>query len=942
MYRSLLDVLLVATLIGCNHGGIPTGPSLADNQPVPPVVAMDGNQLLIGTFRLHVDVAASTATITPPRRGSAQPPQALSYDLDIDKFLTEDTLKVANVDRDAFGNVILTIRHAHPFPAPDFTQGISAHNRADLGYTGRLLILAHSQTVVFAGGGLQFDPTLVRNPAGYAYIGDLLHGATGSGITVYPFVLLADEDTDNREGITNGGVATGNYAPASGGWQRANAGTATKANGWTGYDFVHQGQAVDTTIVLDRATLTAGAADVDLAILIKYTDPRGAGGRPDRFPLEPVDVTQFAYRLPFAALDVETCRGCQSAQIEDPPNATRVQVAIRDWDTGAAESTDANLSDEPNVARVQPGAGAAPVVEGISDLFTAPIPFTKVSGTGLAGDEFIYAATLNNIDAKPEGSYWMVVTATDAEDTDPARDTYHFGVDPSTLVADAGRRLRPASYLPMQIEVTHGSSWIRTWGLDTSTFVNDVDENPTGDLLITGNYFEGRADLEPGACEARVPSDNRGGVYLASLDTAGNYRNSVSWDGAMEETDGLTTVDADGNIYTGFTTGNTRSVAASMPTIDLDPGAGVDLHSDPWTDVALVKLNAAGQFQWGKTWGNVQGYCVPGDCHYPVVEISDIAVDDAGNVFASGTWFYNELDDDPGPGTHLVPIQSDTYNDFFIVAFDAAGNHLWSWSTGSSKYDFIESTAITPSGNLLAVGEFQGTIDFDPGAGTHPLSAGGYGSIFRVELTPGGNFVAADAWCTAATPGEGRAVSVAFDHQGREVIGGYFSGTQDLDPGPGTDLITPPDYFDFFITRFEASGAYEWTRVFDLTDALYLSTDLQFRIAPDDGLLFAGQLEDGSLDLDPGPGTAIITSPPSGHSYFWTNLDSDGLFTGKQVVTGSISQPIFQLTSSGRMLVAGHTYTTIDLDPSAAMHTVVPESFSGTPFLSLLQPDGSW
>jgi hypothetical protein len=114
-----------------------------------------------------------------------------------------------------------------------------------------------------------------------------------------------------------------------------------------------------------------------------------------------------------------------------------------------------------------------------------------------------------------------------------------------------------------------------------------------------------------------------------------------------------------------------------------------------------------------------------------------IAVDSSGNVYTTGR-FHGTVDFDPGAGTkNLTSAGSD---DIFVSKLDSVGNFVWAISMGGSNSDQGRGISVDSSGNVYTTGAFQGTSDFDPGAGTANLTSAGdfdaWRSKWAVRLQP--------------------------------------------------------------------------------------------------------------------------------------------------------------------------------------------------------------
>jgi hypothetical protein len=119
-----------------------------------------------------------------------------------------------------------------------------------------------------------------------------------------------------------------------------------------------------------------------------------------------------------------------------------------------------------------------------------------------------------------------------------------------------------------------------------------------------------------------------------------------------------------------------------------------------------------------------------------------IKVDVSGNTYVAGS-YTGTADFDPGAGTaNLISVSN---YDIFIAKYDASGNYVYAKSMGGIAADEASSLAIDASGNVYITGYFQGTADFDPGAGTANLTSV-RGPIFSSPSTSAsGNYVYAKA-----------------------------------------------------------------------------------------------------------------------------------------------------------------------------------------------------
>jgi hypothetical protein len=209
-------------------------------------------------------------------------------------------------------------------------------------------------------------------------------------------------------------------------------------------------------------------------------------------------------------------------------------------------------------------------------------------------------------------------------------------------------------------------------------------------------------------------------------------------------------------------------------------------------------------------------------------------VDAGGNVYTVGR-FVGETDFDPGPGTFILPPMGG--DDAFVWKLDSNGNFVWATTAGNAA----TGVAVDAGGNVYSVGEFVGTVDFDPGPGTFDLTSAGSEDAFVWKLDSNGSFVWAQRLGTGSSSDFARGVAldtiggvyvvgilrewfivrlgidgnllwtqelggtpegVAADASGNVYSVGFFTGTADFDPGPGTFNLTSAGDFDAFVEKF--------------------------------------------------------------------------------------------------------------------------------------------
>lgn len=365
--------------------------------------------------------------------------------------------------------------------------------------------------------------------------------------------------------------------------------------------------------------------------------------------------------------------------------------------------------------------------------------------------------------------------------------------------------------------------------------------------------------------------------------------------------------------------GNTYTICNFWDDLDADPGPGTfNFNSVGSMDIALIKLNPAGNLIWAKQIG---GTLFSGGYR--------LVLDSNGNPCIFG-YFNGTIDMDPGPGTtNLVSAGSD---DIFCGKYDADGNLLWAAKFGGTGTEQSYGFDLNSADHVFVHGYFQNTVDFNPGAGTFNLTAGFSGSDFLVELDENGIFQNAILMASAY----GNALMI--DPSDNIYIAGLFWNTVDFDPGPATHNLTASGFSsDAFILKLDSDGNYLWAGKFSGSSdeqGTALSYD-----PVSDGIIVGGFYQ-STIDANPDAGVSNLIS--AGYvDGFIIKLNGDGAYIWSKSIGGLGFQQISGLSAdaSGNIHATGPFEQTTDFDPSGSTFNLT--SNGGTDIYRLvLNADG--
>lgn len=456
-----------------------------------------------------------------------------------------------------------------------------------------------------------------------------------------------------------------------------------------------------------------------------------------------------------------------------------------------------------------------------------------VSTFGGAGDEQSWSITVDS-----NGNIYNVGFFSGTVDFDPSEEV-------AALASAGGSQ----DFFVSKLDPSGNYLWAKRFGGLGSDTGKSIAADSSGNILVTGD-FQGTVDFDPGAGEAnRTANGGSYDFFVLKLSSSGNFVWVNSIGGSGSDSGIFIAVDRDGNcLVTGI----------FSDVVDFDPSS-VDVSLSArglGLDIFVSKFDSAGNHVWSNRRGGAG------------TDIGDaIAVDSSGNVYSSGI-FAGLVDFDPSNGVeNLTSVGS---NDMFISKFSPAGAFLWAKQFGGDSSDGNTPIFVDRTGNIYASGDFSGTVDFRPGGGFSNLTAAGTKDNFISKLDSAGDLIWVKQIGRVGAEAKGARTSV--DSSGNVFYTGSFSGTVDFDPGNGVEELTSSGSSqDIFVSKLNSSGAFVWAKRIGGS-----SSDSGQAIAVDSsGNVYTTGYFNGSVDFDPGVGTADLTSA-FGKDIYISKLDSSG------------------------------------------------------------------
>ena len=247
---------------------------------------------------------------------------------------------------------------------------------------------------------------------------------------------------------------------------------------------------------------------------------------------------------------------------------------------------------------------------------------------------------------------------------------------------------------------------------------------------------------------------------------------------------------------------------------------------------------------------------------------------------------------------------------------------------------------ITPlsNGDLIVVGTFKDTIDFDPAAATTAmLSSPTDYNVHITRLNSNGDFV----W-TKMLDGDNEVFisNLQTDANGNYYMNGFFKGTCDFNPDPlvANNLTSSGDK-DVFLCKWNSSGVFQWVRQFGNA-----GSNISYDMATDAaGSCYLAVMYVDSIDADPGVAQSYYLSNGL-QDALMVKVSTSGTLLNAYSIGGAFVDVIrdFKVLPGNELLVTGSVLGTVDLDPGVGTFpvTVLPGTQAG--FILKLNAQGAF
>jgi gliding motility-associated-like protein len=440
-------------------------------------------------------------------------------------------------------------------------------------------------------------------------------------------------------------------------------------------------------------------------------------------------------------------------------------------------------------------------------------------------------------------------------------------------------------------------SWVRTVGASVNVGGISVVSDVSGNVYSTG-FFAGNANIGGTAVSGGGTPD----IYVVKYDASGNsiwgYYTTTSTSGSTYPVH--MTIDQNGYIYIVGTTTTTYGVnfgSSSIAASTIEP------------DVFVLKLDTNGNVVWVKSIGGTGAE-----------NVSKVDTDGTGKLFITGD-FNSSTDFIPGSGSNVLTSYGG--KDVFLLCLNSNdGSYNWVNQIGGTADDYVFDMEINGQNQVVLAGSFNGTADFDSGAGTFNLTSSGSEDIYLSKYTSSGAFVNA---LSIGGSSADRCNSVSIDNNDNLFLTGTYFGNVDFDPSASTYSLSSTIDGSVYNLCLTNSNSFQWASCFQSSDMI-----VPIESVVKNNVLYLTGGFGGTCDFDPGSSVTNLSAISNSNDIYLVKLNLNGSFISAHELNSSnpeYNRPadIF-VGYDNSIYLTGYVEGTVDMNPESGVNNITGSS----------------
>ena len=323
-----------------------------------------------------------------------------------------------------------------------------------------------------------------------------------------------------------------------------------------------------------------------------------------------------------------------------------------------------------------------------------------------------------------------------------------------------------------------------------------------------------------------------------------------------------------------------------------------------------------------------------------LVDINRISINANGNLFFAGS-FRGTVDFDPAPSTTLNRTANG--DDIFIGKYTADGELFNSNSlvvAGDAQTQYI-TEMVVKGPNVYVTGVVDGSASFPTGVAlpVNTVATNGNNDILLAKFDEG----LLNLWAyNIGGASIDFANGIAVDGSDNIYLTGQFQGTANFDPsGNGTSkvLSAPGSQGDIFIAKYNTNGELIWA--FNIGGS-FADAGRDLKLDLSGNLIVTGKFN-GTVDFDPGPGTANISSSPTVGSTFIAKYTPNGdLVWAKSIIDAESVSKLALSPTDDIAIVGYYQIDNAEFDPGPGQALLPYADNLPDGFVAVYDTDGNY